>query len=146
MPSTPHYLRVARALALVSGLAGLPACAMSSTIGTDSGPQPDASETDPDSGGPIADAGDPVLDAGYPPIYDAGHPVYDAGHPVYDAGHPVDDAGPLADGGWIDPCATCECGGWAPVDSGTTAESCESIGHAECCAVIGPLFPPDLAA
>lgn len=102
--SAPHYLRVARALALVGGMSALGGCysATSPEVEGDAGARRDAA--------PIADAG-------------------------RDAGH---------DAGWVDACSSCVCEGW--VDGGPDATGCESSGHWECCAAIGPLFPPDLPA
>jgi hypothetical protein len=107
--TTPHYLRFAQALALVSGLAGVTACADSHA---------------PDDAGMESD-GSVVADSG---ARDAGR--RDAGH---DAGTP--DAG-----------FTCDmCGCWFGVDAGPgSLPDCDSTGHFECCAAIGPLFPPDL--
>jgi hypothetical protein len=82
---TPHYLRFARALALVSGLAGFGGCA-------------DSHERD-------------------------------------DAGR--SDAAAPADAGLV--CDDCECRFGADGGPGAPPE-CDI----ECCAVIGPLHPPDL--
>ncbi|MDQ3034364.1 MAG: hypothetical protein M3Y87_18295 [Myxococcota bacterium] len=118
---TPHYVRVARALALVTGLAGLPACAVSTTLGTDSGPG------EADSGPMLADSGSDT----------------DSGATGDDAGT-VADAGSQPDAGTVHTCATCTC--TFGVDAGPVV-SCEGVGlETTCCAAIGPLFPPDLPA
>lgn len=88
-----HYLRFARALALVS-LTTTPGCYLAHERPTDGGPQPDAF---------VADAGPP-------------------------------DTG--------DPCRTCEC----DYSGNPNPNSCETRGLWQCCAVIGPLLPPDLPA
>jgi hypothetical protein len=98
----PRYLRFARALALVSGLA--PGCALSHERpgGTDGGPRDAGSDA-----GILADAPDAP---------------------------PVD----------VPVCTTCECDySWSmPPAPG----SCQALMHWECCAVVGPLAPPDLPA
>jgi hypothetical protein len=140
----PHYVRVARALALLTGLAGLPACSdrADPTPPGDSGVDADVLADAGGDAGPTTDAGGDT-DAG--PTTDAGGDV-DAG-PTADAGGDV-DAGPMADAGVEndaggDRCATCVCSFMAPgVDAGTA--SCESLGYFECCPAVGPLFPPDL--
>jgi hypothetical protein len=114
---TPHYLRVARALALVSGLAGAAGCYASHETGDTS--LPDAS---------LADAG----------RRDAGR--RDAG--PRDAG--PRDAGPR-DGG--DPCTTCGCYSVFGNDGGPGGPpECFEVGLDFCCPVVGPLSPPDLPA
>lgn len=142
--TTPHYLRVARALALVSGLAGLPACGSATTPGTE-----DSGATHEDSGASGGDSGMVASDSG-PATDDAGG--IDAGGADDasvgdDAGSPADDAA-VADAGHAgdagDPCLSCVCAGPVVADAGP--DTCESLGHFECCAVIGPLFPPDLPA
>jgi hypothetical protein len=146
---TPHYVRVARALALVTALAGAPACSSSTTPDTDSG------SGDTDGGGMIADAGGGGTDAGgggtdsgsggtdsgtsatdSGALADSGHAGHDSGTAVADAGQP--------DAGIVHTCATCVCT-WG-ADAGPVV-SCEAIGmEVPCCIAIGPLFPPDLAA
>ncbi len=130
----PHYVRVARALALLTGLAGLPACSdradpmLPGDLGVDANVVADAGG----DGGPTIDAGGDT-DAG--PLADAGGDV-DAG-PTADAGVENDAGG--------NRCATCVCSAMVPgVDAGTA--SCESLGYVECCPAVGPLFPPDLPA
>lgn len=132
----PHYVRVARALALLSGLAGLPACSgrTEPTAPGDSGVDADvtADAGGDNDAGQVADAGSDV-DAG--PIADAGGGT-DAG-PVADAGA-ADDAGG-------DRCTTCGCAITSP-DGDAGPASCEALGYFECCPAVGPLFPPDLPA
>ncbi|MDP3276067.1 MAG: hypothetical protein Q8Q09_12775 [Deltaproteobacteria bacterium] len=101
---TPHFLRLARSLALGAGL--------------------------------LAGCSPPVVTA------DAG------GDSSTAADTSVSDSSAPGDGG--DPCATCSCGfggdlaDAAVVDSGQP--TCDSIGQSICCAAIGPLPPPELAA
>lgn len=90
MARTPHYLRFAQAIALVSG-ALTPGCYASHVRSADA---PDAA---------MADA-------------------------------------PMADTGPVSPCATCDCN-----RGPATPNSCETQGHFECCAALGPLAPPELA-
>lgn len=126
MASTPHYLRVARALALVTGLAGLPACWASHE----------------------ADRVRPRMDSGTTPTADAGPSGRDAGPRGRDAGPPGMDAGMMSDAGPADAgdvCATCFCPFIGPQDAGGQP-TCESVGAVNCCAVIGPLFPPNVPA
>jgi hypothetical protein len=61
-------------------------------------------------------------------------------------GGPSPDAGPVADvGNDAAPftCGTCACvfGGDLP----PPMDSCEAVGHPECCYAVGPLPPPELA-
>jgi hypothetical protein len=120
-------LRFARAIALITGLTGLPAC--SGAVST------------PDSGNGGTDSGI-VADSGHGGT-DSGTPGEDAGQPGEDAGQPGEDAGPVADAGTFD-CSQCDCG-FSGLDAGTTP-SCSSVGHEiDCCAAVGPLSPPDLA-
>ena len=132
----PHYVRVARALALLTGLTGLSACGGEDSptppvdSGVDSGAVADSGQ-DTDAGGD-ADAGGEA-DAG--PLADAGGDV-DAGQ-MADAGVENDAGG--------DRCATCACDFMAPGADGGAA-SCEALGFFECCPAVGPLFPPDLPA
>jgi len=144
----PHYVRVARALALLTGLAGLSACSERaepmppSDSGIDADLVADAGG-DRDSGA-RTDAGADT-DAGSDG--DAGRTL-DAGASD-DAGTSMDadvlaDAGSAVDAGG-DRCATCDCSFLVPsTDAGTA--SCESLGYVECCPAVGPLFPPDLPA
>lgn len=89
MAPAPHYLRFARAVALVSVAAATPGCYASHLRPED---QPDAA---------MADAGAP-------------------------------DTGGNA-------CSTCDCNLRGP-------GSCDARGLFMCCATLGPLSPPDLAA
>lgn len=144
--TTPRYLRFAQALALCSGLATVPACPSSTTLGTDSGP----SGTDAPA---LADAPS-ALDA--PSDLDAPATPTDApsGSDVMatdDAPATADDAPALADAGDVDGgdiCATCQCFGPLPVDAGEGGlPDCFTVeGAGICCAVIGPLSPPNLPA
>lgn len=117
MPShAPHYLRVARAIALLGGLAGVSACAASTEreapdarVGTDAAI--DAGEMTPEDGGTLADAG--PLDAGAP----------------LDSGHS---------------CETCVCTFGS--DAGPVVSCEEVGLTDTCCLAVGPLFPPDLPA
>ena len=123
--STPHYVRFARSLALLGGL-GAMGCPESNT-GNDAAtpPSPDAFS--------IADA--PVA-----PGEDAPVALADA-FSAEDAPVPTDDA--------FDICTSCVCTGFAPDDAGIDAGApdCLSVPGAEiCCAAVGPLLPPDLAA
>jgi hypothetical protein len=141
MASTPHYLRVARALALVSSLAGVPACSSSTTPPGDGGSSTPDAFAGADSGG-AEDAGH-AHDSGPAPT-DSGPEPADSGSS--DGGVLVADGGPIEnDAGEATPCDSCVCEVGLPIDGGG-APTCESIGRFECCAVIGPLFPPDLAA
>lgn len=97
--TAPHYLRFARALALVSGIAApMAGCAMQHGSDGDAGPVR--------SDAPAADTA-------------------------------------LADAP-VDVCSVCLCvfGGDLPAPP----ESCEAMGHTECCVTVGPLAPPDLPA
>ena len=147
---TPHYVRVARALALVTALAGAPACSSSTTPDTDSG------TGGTDSGGMIADSGGGAIDSGGGATdsggggtdsgggaTDSGAGV-DSGHAGHDSGTAVADAGQPDGGGIVHTCETCVCTYGA--DAGPVV-SCEAIGmEIPCCIAIGPLFPPDLPA
>jgi hypothetical protein len=117
MNREPHFVRFAQALALVTGLAG---CAATHSGDGDSG-----------RGGDAGGGGD---DAAM--IADAASAT-DGGTRA-DVGTST-DAGELVD---ADFCGSCDCG-FGTVDSGRP--TCDSIGHFECCAVVGPLAPPDLA-
>lgn len=86
-----------------------------------------------DAGGAVADSG--VGDAGSRDAGSRDAGSRDAGSGdagLGDAGAP--DAGPFT-------CAQCIC---FLVDAGQP--ECTALGHAECCAAIGPLSPPDLPA
>ncbi len=123
MTSTPHYLRVARALALVTGLAGV-----STGCGDSHGRD--------DAGGGMRDSGPSILTDAGPPGFDAGPPGReDAGWPLSDAGAPP-DAGPHV-------CETCSCAFGA--DAGPLP-LCQGDDEVMCCLAIGPLFPPSVAA
>ncbi len=129
MTRDPHYLRVARALALITGLAGVAVgCAGDhSATGTD-GSVADASDVDSSMGGDSGAGDGGGTDAG---------PAGDAGND--DAG--ATDGGAIADGG-VD-CDACVCFFNVDVDAGLPM--CEGDAVLECgCAVIGPLSPPDL--
>ena len=144
--ATPRYLRFAQALALCSGLATVPACTGTTTMTTDTGPV----GTDAPA---VADAPSGV-DA--PSGTDAPATPTDApsGSDVMatdDAPVITDDTGMLADAGDVDGgdiCATCMCVGPLPFDAGEGAlPDCWTVPGAEiCCAVIGPLSPPNLPA
>ena len=146
MERAPHYLRFARALALLTGLAGIPACTETGEVVADGGPAPrdaaadagdldaststaDGGDTTPDGGGAAPDGGDTTPDAG-DLLADAGAPGLDAGDVVPDTGVPV----PFD-------CAACDCFGAPDVDA--CVPSCFPD-HAMCCVAIGPLSPPDL--
>lgn len=141
---TPRYLRFAQALALCSGLATVPACPSSTTLTVDSGPAgTDAPAPADDAPSTGTDA--PVAMDAPSPGADAPSTGTDAPAPAEDAPVAVADAGEL-DGG--DVCATCECTGLIPVDAGEGGlPDCWTVPGAEiCCAVIGPLSPPNLPA
>ncbi|MFO0684693.1 MAG: hypothetical protein U0234_21735 [Sandaracinus sp.] len=103
MADPPHYLRFARALALVSTVAS--------------------------TGGAVAGC----------------HAAHERPGDAPDAARPdarVDafaiDTGPPDTG---DRCLQCEC-----YTMTGTLPSCQTLGYVECCAVIGPLAPPNLPA
>lgn len=98
MADTPHYLRFARALALVSTVGG--ATAGCYAVHERPGDAPDAAGSD----AARADAAMP-------------------------------DTGPPDTG---DRCDQCSCYGSSPLPD------CYTLDYYECCAVIGPLAPPDL--
>ena len=104
MAPTPHYLRFARAVALVSCVTSLSGSYASHQRPGDA----------PDAAG--ADAARPDAASPDTSLADAGPP----------------DAG--------DPCASCECD-----YVGGRPDSCEARGLWQCCAVQGPLAPPELA-
>ena len=151
MERAPHYLRFARALALLTGLAGIPACTETGEVVADGGPAPrdaaadagdldastssaDGGDTTPDGGDTTPDGGDTTPDGGGA-APDGGDRLADAGGPGLDAGDVVPDAGVPFD------CAACDCFGAPDVDAGVP--SCFPD-HAMCCVAIGPLSPPDL--
>jgi len=139
--STPRYVRVARALALITGLAGLSACGDNATAEpTDSGTGADSS-TD---SGTLADLGGET-DSGAES--DLGNEA-DLGTAT-DSGTDV-DLGVIADGGGIDAsaiaCDACVCTGFGVDSDAGPVVSCEAVGRIDCCVAIGPLFPPDLPA
>lgn len=96
MAPVPHYLRFARAVALVSVAASAPGCYASHQRGEE---RPDAARAD---------------------------------------ASPQPDAAVLPDAG--DPCLTCTC------YRNGDPNSCEAHGFWQCCATLGPLPPPELAA
>lgn len=114
----PHYLRFARALALVGSIGGATAgCGMATTpSATDGGGNGnDGGATQPDTGTTVADTGTPLDDAA------------------------IADAGPASDAYLFCDLTMCSCGftaddaGLPPCDIG-------------CCAAVGPLAPPNLPA
>ena len=147
VPSTPRYVRVARALALITGLAGLSACGDTTTAPpSDSGTRADASA----DLGARADLGrepDSGSEADLGATTDSGAST-DSGTST-DSGADV-DLGGIADGGGIDAsaisCETCVCTGLGPDSDAGPVVSCEHVGRFDCCVAIGPLFPPDLPA
>lgn len=113
---TPHYVRFARAIALLGGLAGVSACAASTELDrSDAHVDADAARGD---GGGDDDAGSALADAG----------ALDAGAPV-DSGHT---------------CETCVC--TFGTDAGPVVSCDSVGLEVPCCAAAGPLFPPDLPA
>ena len=136
--TTPRYLRFAQALALCSGLATVPACPSSTTMTTDSGP----AGTDAPTLADVPTGIDAPITMG-----DDASTGTDAPGTTSDAA--TADAPALADagdGGNI--CETCMCVGPLPFDGGPGAPpDCWTVPGAEiCCAVIGPLSPPNLPA
>lgn len=145
MSREPHFVRVARALALVTGLAGMaPGCG-AGPVGA-----PADAFAGVDSGGGGTDAA-MVLDAARDASADTGN-AHDTGT-VSDTGTARDtgtgrdtgvdaaaDDAEVADAGMFD-CLTCDCFGVE--DAGRV--DCNMAGHIECCVAIGPLAPPDLA-
>ena len=137
MTSTPHYLRVARALARVTGLAGISACGSPGPGGSDSG------TTGTDSGTAMVDSGPGGSDSG-PGDSDSGPGGSDSGTTMADSGTTASDGGAPVDA-MAFTCATCACTFGVPEDAGQV--SCSDVGlEIECCAAIGPLFPPDMPA
>ena len=148
----PHYLRVARALALVGGLSATGGCTEATSLGdagsTDGGPRPSDASAALDAASD--DAGEATVDASVMTPTDGGD--VDGGDVdgggLLDAGD-VDGGTALADAGDTDAgaapfdCATCDCFGAPDVDAGVP--SCFPD-HGMCCIAIGPLPPPDLAA
>jgi hypothetical protein len=146
MTRDPHYLRVARALALITGLAGVATgCGGDDVSGTDGSVSMDGTVAS-DGGGDGTDGGGGGTDGGGT---DGGEGV-DGGE-MADAGGTdggasndggAEDGGTaIADGGDI--CATCVCFATPGVDAGLPM--CDGDEIITCgCAAIGPLFPPDL--
>jgi hypothetical protein len=132
--TTPRYLRFARALALCSSLATLPACPSAMT-GTDAGDEPDVPSSGTDA--PVATDTPVATDA--PEGEDA--PAMTDGGGEADVGE-LADAGEPQDAG--DACSTCACFGLGEVDAGLPG--CETVGLDSCCFAVGPLAPPDLPA
>lgn len=119
--AAPHYLRFARALALVSTAA----CSETHAPGDDAGPSPVDAYVALDAPATVHDSG--------PTFVDVGLPLEDAGG---DAGTEV------ADGGLQ--CGDCACREF-PVD-GASLPNCYDVGLDVCCLAVGPLSPPDLPA
>ncbi len=101
MADDPHYLRFARALALVSTVGSAAGC---HAVHERPGDAPDAAVADARQGPDAV-----VVDAGPP------------------------DTG--------DRCDQCDC-----YTSNGPLPNCSTVGYWECCAVVGPLAPPDLPA
>jgi hypothetical protein len=142
--TSPRYLRFAQALALCTGLATVPACPASTTLTTDSGPPPmDTPASGTDAPTPGTDA--PIVMADVPTGTDAPTTPTDAPSTGTDAPIVLADA-PIVipDGGSI--CDTCYCELGIPVDGGGQPNCWDVEGAGICCAVIGPLSPPDLPA
>jgi len=137
--STPRYVRVARALALITGLAGLSACGDSATAEpTDSGTGADSS-TD---SGTLADLGGETDSGAESDLGSEADLGTDSGTDV--------DLGVISDAGGIDAsaiaCDACVCTGFGVDSDAGPVVSCEDVGRFDCCVAIGPLFPPDLPA
>ena len=144
MSRDPHYLRVARALALITGLAGVATGCGSDhrSPGTDSGMVADGSMRIDGSGG--SDAGDDDAGGGTDGGDMDGGDMTDGGDANDGGGNDggSDDGGTvIADGGLT--CDECTCFGIIGEDAGLPI--CPSELIFDCgCAVIGPLYPPDL--
>lgn len=121
----PHYLRFARALAFVSGLAGAGCGAAVAPLG----------DAEPDSATDVVTVADADrVDAG--PV-DAS-PVDDAGEADGDLADAVSP-----DSGRQNACTDCSCNfGGDTADSGLPA--CPTGPPHYCCAAVGPVAPPDL--
>lgn len=153
--TSPRYLRFAQALALCTGLATVPACPGPS--GTpDSGAAPmdapatgtdapstgtDAPSTGTDAPVAMTDAPSTGTDA---PVAATDAPSTGTDAPIVSTDAPIQ----LADAPGVDICTLCRCEGPLPSDAGPDPlPDCWSVeGAGICCAVIGPLSPPDLAA
>jgi hypothetical protein len=133
----PHFVRFARALALVTGLAGVSVTVACGDDDGDTPPPPPADMGGADASAP--DAGD--TDAGDTDAGDTDAGEADAGGTdaeMADAGEVI-DSGPK--------CDECSCdfsggGGGGIPDAGLPI--CEGAAAIECCPAVGPLSPPDL--
>ncbi|MBN8611668.1 MAG: hypothetical protein J0L92_13830 [Deltaproteobacteria bacterium] len=149
--TTPHYLRFARSLALLGG-ASLAACGGTTNTPDDAFTPPSADAFVADAPTLAIDAPGALIDAGSDaPTSSTDDAYVTPGEDAYvastdDAYVAPNDAGPVADDAF-DVCATCMCAGFLAEDAGTDAglPACETTpGGFVCCAVIGPLYPPDL--